>query len=146
MINMEYSEDSIQALMFIDPKTCLDFYLKKSSELNFEILKKIEKMTLSGEFQNLVSICVNDKNTITSLDGGLIDTMITILRSFLCYRNIDLEIIDTVMTIIENSIKESSYEEIPGEIPSNKTIVSKASMNRLWSIGGIDTIEHIKTI
>jgi hypothetical protein len=132
-----------EALMFIDPKSCLDFYLKKSSELNFEILKKIEKMTLSGEFQNLVTICINNKNSIIYLDGGLIDTMISILRSFLVYRNIDLEIINIVMTIIENSIRESSYEEIPGEIPSNKMIISRASMIRLWCIGGIDTLEQV---
>lgn len=133
------SED-FEAQMFVNPKTCIDFYLKKASDLNFEILKKIERMTLSGEFQNLICICINN-NYCISLEGGLIDTMITILRKFLVYKNIDIEIINIVISIISNIIEE--YEEIPGEIPSNKLKISQYAIKRLFSIGGIKTLNEV---
>jgi hypothetical protein len=132
----------LEAKMFIDPKICLDFYLKKASELDIEILKKIEGMTSWGEFQNLITVCVNKKDCITSLEGGLMDTMITILRLFLAYKDINIEIINIVLSIIANSIEE--YEEIPGEEnPSNKLIVSRSSIKRLFSIGGIKTLHEV---
>jgi len=131
----------LEAKMFVDPKTCLDFYLKKASELNLDILKKIEAMTSWGEFQNLITMCVGNKDYI-SLDGGLMDTMITILRLFLAYKNIDIEIVNLTLSIIANSIEE--YEQIPGEEnPTNKLIVSRSSIKRLFSIGGIKTLHEV---